>query len=460
MRRLFRLLKWTFALLLGLPLLAYVALLLINLNDQPPSAEALEMQRLLAERPVPADEDNAQVYMLGLLALDGASPVDLGRRRMDWMASTFEGDWDVRGERPEEPLLPVRSAPASTRLPSAQKLIDGCRPATQPACLPDFAGNTQLLEDWLASERWLLERYRELITRQTTFTPLQALDIRAPFPPYQQVLDGQRLLLVQAWLLARQEQDPAARQLLEDDLSFWRMVQRDADTLIEKMIAVAAIRQHLQGGRAVLQETAGGALPAIWLRPFDDQERALTRTFAVEWHYANSILKMMESDAGSEQGVMSQLIATLGMPLLQTQAAANTHAAGLLRISTELDVPLSQARKAYSTLQAELQAKQRTFPCIDSPYNPLGQMLENAQSPDLWLNYPLKINDLESIRRASVLLASAAAERIPDQRMAGYVAQHPLRDPYSDEAFGWDTARGMLLVPLLQQAEPLQLPRR
>ena len=461
MRRLLRLLKWTFALLLGLPLLAYLALLLINWNDQPPSAEALEMQRILAERPVPADEDNAHVYLLGILAAEGVSPVELGRKRLDWIETAAATQGRNDGKWPEEPLWQTRPEPAAIRPASVQTLIDRCK-AVRSGCKPDFASNVQLLGDWLKNEDWLLERYQALIDRDASYLPAEALDIRLSLPPYQHALEGQRLLLVKAWLHADKGEINASRTLLAQDLHFWRMWQASADNLIERMIAVAAIRQHFQWGRTVVDLGGPAVIPENWISSFSHEERSLQRTFAGEWQYSNSILRMIEHDpVGEEQGYGSALLSRLGAPLFQPQDIANRHATALLQIQKLNGAPLNEMRKESTAMREHWERRAtRGFPYVDSLYNLPGQMIERLRDDSAWIGYAGRVSDLESIRRASLLLVRAVAEKIPDERMAEYVAGHELIDPYSEEPFGWDAEKGVLLVPLLQQDEPLAMPLR
>ena len=91
-----KVLKVAGGLLLGLLLLAvmgYSALCFINWDDRPPSAAALELQRIVAARPAVAPAENAVVYLLGFSAPAGADPVEVGARRMAWL-ETFDGNTD------------------------------------------------------------------------------------------------------------------------------------------------------------------------------------------------------------------------------------------------------------------------------------------------------------------------------------------------------------------------------
>src|SRR5690606_3927795 len=125
---------------------------------------------------------------------------------------------------------------------SIKAFIDNCK-ALSSGCKPEFKSNSLLIDEWLKSEAWMLQRHQELIALDTSHMPAFAFDIRLWLPAYQYAMEGQRLLLADAWRYAAQGESDKARRLLEQDLRFWRMLQAQADTLIERMIAIAAMRQ-------------------------------------------------------------------------------------------------------------------------------------------------------------------------------------------------------------------------
>jgi hypothetical protein len=54
-------------------------------------------------------------------------------------------------------------------------------------------------------------------------------------------MDGQKLLLLSARLKVAEGDNAGIRQLLDEDLRFWRMVLESSDTLISRMIALRAM---------------------------------------------------------------------------------------------------------------------------------------------------------------------------------------------------------------------------
>src|SRR6478609_816507 len=73
--------------LVGLVVLLYVIGVAVNWRDQPPSAAALEMKAILADRAPVADTDNGFVYVLGFGVPASEDPQAAGALRKAWMES-------------------------------------------------------------------------------------------------------------------------------------------------------------------------------------------------------------------------------------------------------------------------------------------------------------------------------------------------------------------------------------
>ena len=73
--------------LVGLVVLLYVIGVGVNWRDQPPSAAALEMKKILADRAPVADADNGFVYVLGFPCRRRIDPQIAGTLRKAWLES-------------------------------------------------------------------------------------------------------------------------------------------------------------------------------------------------------------------------------------------------------------------------------------------------------------------------------------------------------------------------------------
>src|SRR5262245_18680492 len=185
-----RMLKWCAWLVggaLALVIVAYLGLLAINWRDQPPNESALRLAAAYRDRPAVADADNAYVYVLGF----GVAP-----------------DAD--------------SARQSRRSDTVRKIADTCRRGS-PECAAALESSEDAIREWLDSEQWLLDRDLQLLEHEGWSETITG-DLQAPLPSYTLVLDGQRLLLAKAYVLANQQDAGGARELLANDALFWRGV--------------------------------------------------------------------------------------------------------------------------------------------------------------------------------------------------------------------------------------------
>src|SRR5690606_31366023 len=115
---------------------------------------------------------------------EGMSPVELGRKRLDWAETVVSGPYVSIGNMPDEPVWETRPAPDKNRPASIKAFIDNCK-ALSSGCKPEFKSNSLLIDEWLKSEAWMLQRHQELIALDTSHMPAFAFDIRLWLPAYQ-----------------------------------------------------------------------------------------------------------------------------------------------------------------------------------------------------------------------------------------------------------------------------------
>ena len=109
-------------------------------------------------------------------------------------------------------------------------------------------------------------------------------------------LGFQRLEFLRLRALADAGKVDEVRDALEADLTFWRLVFRNSDILITKMIALAAVRQHFFYGNLVLRhlpaDKSATAIPASWTQPFTTEELSMLRTLAGELEYMQREIRL------------------------------------------------------------------------------------------------------------------------------------------------------------------------
>lgn len=428
---------------LALLMVAYLTLLAINWRDRPPSAAAERLMAAYRDRtPIP-DADNAYVYAMGFIVAPDGDPRQAGLRRIEWIRSLPR---DLNAPASQDPV-PAYDSYRSSRSPEVERIIEACWRIT-PECAGALEGSEHTLRAWLASEQWLLDRYRTLL-RHPGWLEAAPTDPREPFAASSAILEGQRLLLVQAYLLADQNNAAAVTQLLSEDARFWRGVLASSDILVTKMVATAALTHTFAIGNLILRrlpaESQLSALPLEWTRPFSIAERSLFRCMTGEWLYSQQLSKQAMatptpfSDFAWDDGVSTRLLAHATALLLQPQDLSNRYAELLLQAIEALDVPVEQLPAGLERVRAIFQHPNADRSALAMLYNPVGSFLLNMMAANFDpFPYPVRVTDLEGVRRAAVLTVQLRAQKIDEQNMSAELAASDIRTPYSGAPFIWN----------------------
>jgi hypothetical protein len=447
MRKSVKITAWISGVLVGIPVAAYTAAIVVNRRDRAPSPDALQLTASYQGRPAVADGDNAFVYFLGFNSALGENPSDVGARRLAWLQQ-----YDAPADAATDPLIaPLDYLGADPVVAEFRTVCD----KLDRACLGVYAQGGDVFERWNAAQPWLLERYRRLIAHGG-WRELVPSNVTVPLPSYSAVLHGQRLLLLQATTLAEDGDSAAVAELLAGDLNFWRMVLESADLLVTKMIATAALQRHFQWGnvalRALPAASALAATPAEWRTPLTAAELSLRRTLAGEWIYVSGALTKLLADHANGESVAEQATNRLLLRLFQRQDTLNRYSTYFTELGATLDAPLlgyGGAADAASMLAERTAAE--TFP-PRSLYNITGAVLMAAGPAD-YGDYARRVADLEGIRRAALATVALRAEGTPAADLASALAASALRNPYDDQPLGWDVGDGAVVFVGLEAGE-------
>ncbi len=429
----------------ALVLAIYGIALVVNLHDRPPSGAALQFAAAYRDRTLVADSENAFVYATGFYVKPGDDPQAAGVRRIAWMR-TAGGRQLVGFSLPAHaPDYDYKSA----RSPAVQKTSDACVDAGH-ACLVALE-RQETLAEWSSLERWLFDRYLALTSRRG-WRENAPLDPSMPLPPYAMILEGQKLLLVEAWRHARDKDAAGVQRLLAQDVRFWRHTLEFSDQLITKMIAIAALKRHFKVGDLVLRrlpvdlEAAGR--PPEWSAEITMSERSMRRTFVCEWAFFNSAIELGISHANwwdsLDQSAFARVWQRAATPLLQPQDLSNEWADSFSRATDELDVPYDRYRAAVARADAILDGAKRGGgrPPIRL-YNPVGSVLRWI-SGSSYASYSVRAVDIEGVRRAALVTSELRSGKIPAAMVPAGLSASPIRQPYDDKPFEWNAEQGAL----------------
>jgi hypothetical protein len=406
---------------------AVAAMLVILWRWNMPSAAALELAQVVEQRPPVPDADNGYIYMWGFTAAPEADVFRLGTERVAWLQKKLD-DPDTQSKDPLEDEGDL----AKRRSRALRQLATLCRDEQWQECAESF-------DDWREAELipWesvKLARYRTLLGRSGWRETVSYFD-GSPLAPFSDVLDGQRLRFLQLRGLADAGKIDELRDALDTDLRFWRLVFRNSDTLITRMIAVAGVRQHFCFGNLLLRrlppDRAAAAIPAGWTQPFTIDELSLLRTLAGELEFVqSSFRKAYAADDGTlydedgevvtgPEATLHQWMSGIGKQLRPPQRQINRYAELQLAAARAFTVPVER----YNAAAADIRVR---FP-------------PSVVYPDI-SDYAFRSGSAEVMRRAALLTAQLRSLRTPAARMAEELRIATLRDPFTSEAFGWNTS--------------------
>jgi len=452
-RKILKVIGWTVAVIVGLGVAVYLIAVAINWRDQEPSAAAIQIVSLYRDRPALADEANAFIYVMGFSVAPHESPYRMGLRRTRWLEeSNRQGHLD-----PKRDPLGKRPSLRLGRFHSINDFNTACRTEVEAACITAFQSSDDVFRQWQASESWLLPRYRELIHYRGWREPVP-FHLTAPLPPFGLVVDSQMLMFLDARVLAERGDYSGVRDLLEEDLAFWRRVLESSDTLISKMVATNSIKRHFELGNLVLRqippEHALSVMPAGWGIPISDSERSMRRCLVGEWLFTSASIRngVLALDVPHSDSPISRAARGLMAPLYRRQDSMNRYAAYLLETNRLLSAPLDQYENAVSKAAALAKRTAEDALPPHSAYNIVGQLLTGMGANDFG-PYARRVNDLEGIRRAAVLAATLRSANLAVTEIAGAVSASALREPYHNKPFEWDEKEGVITFRGLELSE-------
>jgi hypothetical protein len=437
-----KILAWLVAGLVVLAVVVYLFALAVNWNDQPPSAAATRLEQIPRERPPVADADNGYVYLAGFSVAPEEDPRVWGARRVAWAHKVLA----------QPPAAPVVGFPGEEhdfklgRSDAVRGLSEACA-SVAARCLAALESGDAEIAEWLRKEGWLLERYKTLLAHPGWREPVP-WDERVPLPHYVQIHEGQKLLLAEAWTLAERGDAVGVQRLLDADVRFWRHALAEADNLIPKLVAAAALRRHFAWSNLVLRrlprEAVGRAVPQLWKEPLSDAERSMLRSVAGEWAFFDRSIRRaaevngLPIESEDEATVAQRVFWRMANALFQVQDTSNQQAALLASVAEVLEVPYMQYPQALKRARViQHDAAEAAFP-PHGVYNVVGDILFAIGASSNLTSYAARVADLEGVRRVALLAVELRTGGVPPAQVPQMLADPSLRSPYGGEPFAWD----------------------
>ncbi len=457
MRTAWKILWMSAASIVALGVLAFAALWLVNLHDEPLGEQARAMRQPPAHR-LP-DEQNLYLAFMGAHAPAGVVPTIAGAARV----AAVNRELERLALDPDPHFSPPDDDPAAVafegKVPVCGRIDD--------ACWRDAPGQATALAALLAANREPVARYRALWTLpgyEDTSVPDLMLSGGATIPAFG---DEARKWVI-ADLAVRLRSSPPAGQAdalrdLMADLAMWRRVLAGSGNLIASMVALARVHADEQLLALAMADPSVPfeRMPGIEPAPlFEDGDwhiggalRGEFRGSVPMWNRfrnpANADWVATEDGESRWHRAWRSLGNRMAMHFVLPTATENLYARVYARFIAAADGP---PRGLPASLEDSMPwARAQASPGLArSAYNPMGRILVSIALPAIE-GYPLRSWDVAAHQRMVRLAWEIRRQRIADDAIPGFMAAHPewSTHPVDGARFAWDAhARTLSLRPL------------
>lgn len=431
LKKLTKVAKWIIAALL---LLVAVFFIVNHLDETlQPNAEQLLQPQLVQIPP----ESNAYFTLIGLSAPSGVSAAE-------WGMKISQGN-------------KVHTPPALSN--------DSVCDLEEHHCLRLAKQHPEQLQQALIAQAELATRY--VAARQfPQFAESSGKQNLDPFPNFSAAFRAQALRHAQIGLWVEAGNIDAVMTELTEDMAFQRRCLAGAQTLIGKMVTLAALQRDYvlladlvreKPAEMVAQQTRVRAL----LTPINTAERDMLPAIRHEFRMLSNALRSFKYDLLREEwGQPAVWIDAIRAPLMENLLLRNASINRLYQLE-QADEALAQAApQSFALKQAEAQALMIQLSEVDWRYfyNPVGKWLVDLSRAD-YHRYILRPLELDAFIRLLTLQQQVTAQNITDADIPQFLTSKvaTLPNPFNGQAVGWDATRRELYIPT--EASPLQYKR-
>lgn len=396
-----------------------------------------EITRRITALPSPPAQGNAALYLYGLPAADDQDPAAVGEAVIKLLQQKrAEGKTVNLSDEEHLAIYGGRDLDKDW----LDRYDERCNVRKDKHC---FAKQLALVKGNPVRDQRLirqLDRYQDLIRQPHFIEDTRGMDFHSPLPDFHQIWLLGRITTAQAYLIGTRADFIAATQA---DMAFWRLVLRESQTLVGKMVAIAALQKNLLSISFMLKETPllndmeTQAFTTI-LQPLAQDEimigEALTGDLRAGVENQLELLKYFSSDPSSRNlalALMEQTTASTNLYFKQTYLPV-------------YNLSLLSAPEFYLSAQKPLTPLK--FSRLN-PYN-LGGKIQLAQTGAIadYIGRSHNLSGMYSLVRMQLRAAISlqAREDLTDQdlqvTLEKLLTNPEFRNPYTQQPFDHDTA--------------------
>lgn len=420
----------------------YIGLLFINRNDALPSRSFLDLIQAEEHLDTPPSKENAYIFLMGFSAAPDEDPTARGESYSSKLQDITQGEVTALPDPSKGSSVTASIESIPSELWESLKIWKTSDETRPTRISQDFTRLKQEIKD----RKWIIDRYQALIFMQK-WRPTNKEKIDSPTPPYRDVLDAQILFLMNAWISASEGDINYAREAIDQDNRFWRMMLSSSNRLLGSMVAIGALRRNYLVGNLAIQSltsaAAINAIPVSWRVEHPVESASLKLLLGNElrdhvYLFSRVNLKTPLIYSNREDTpLLTRLFDYFLHPLFKRQATLNMEAnyyEKLIEIYSAPHKEYEEAFKKEAGLNLELEKKYRK----PESYNLMGNQMLRVVVKNHTSDYFLRMADIEGARRLALLTTRLHAERIPTEKIPAVLDSSILRNPYTGKAYLWD----------------------
>jgi len=389
MKLLLSLIKWLFGIVIGAPLLAYLLLILFNVNDEGKSDKVIEFEQFLSKRVVVDDKTNGFVYAAGLSASSGDDFYLAGLEKIK-QANRITSS-------PSTLLVTSEQDHFNTSKETFNALVAGCGDPLKldEACNTHLLNRTEEIDKFLTDSEELVQRYEIMTNQSHWYESIQAnVHNSLSILPWSV---GHKIFMLNVWREATKGNVNTVSQLLQQDSVFWRNAILSTHSLLNYTMTTILMEQNYRWGSFALKNFSANdiaqAMPSDWHRSLIEPPFTFENIVMGEWQFASYLFQeMYDSD---EWG------SVIFKPIFNLQSTLNLNAEVLIERSHSKQDNV-ESSIYMNNCQQELSLSMLAW----YSYNPFGKMFVCAWTPNLKA-YQNNIKKAEEVR-----LAVQAAQQV------------------------------------------------
>lgn len=393
-----------------------------------------EVKRSLEVAPEINPQQNAYLALFGMPA---ATDKDMQQVGIQLIARYLQNrDQHEKDELTDADTLEIKGGKDLDAIWSKQ--YQRCNSRQKFGCLATM--QAQINSNPITDPRFnvMLERYKTLIT-MLQYQELRYPSVLTPLPQFGQPLDIAKIYLAQ---LSTDKDPMVFLMAVQKDMQFWRMVLNQGDSLISKMIAVAAMWNDLQYLSDFMHN-----------KTLSEQQNNLIQQFLVT---------LNKDELNVSEAILGEARWLRGMyPEIEknwiTRAAFHNNATinSNYFYTTKPDLTLAQlsstqfAEYIQKNQGKEKQESSNTYADTQSPltwspsslYNLVGKLIVNTGKPDM-SDYIARVHDLNGM----ILLVQLqlSLKNVPLESIENSVKISNFKNPYTNQAMQWNQTEGTL----------------